>query len=132
MSTISNISVKDSDGTTDIVYAPVAASGGDKSPAVWLSTAVGSAAAFKPSIQISSRNNGTNSARRVEITATYPSIVTGSDGIPRVVDKFILTATAILPKAMSDADLRHATTQFTNMFYTPMVQGSVATGYAPT
>lgn len=48
MPTLSNITVKKNDGTTDVIYTGVAPSAGDKSPAVLRNNSLGSAAAFHP------------------------------------------------------------------------------------
>jgi len=132
MATAADLVIVDADNTTPITYALVSASGGDKSPAVWRSTAVGASAAQKPTFTVVARSNGTGTGRRVDMQFVYPYVVTGSDGIPRVQDKFISNVSAIVPLGMSDAALAHAAAQFCHIIPLPMPFLALTGGYAPT
>lgn len=132
MPNIANITIKKNDGTTDITYTAVVPSAGDKSPAVWRSQTVGSAAAHQPEVRMTSRANGLNSARRVEVTATYPSTVTGSDGKISVADRVVFQVSGVIPLGMPTVDVNEAVSQLLNVFAVTLFKDSFKTGFAPT
>jgi len=132
MAQAADIVVKDADNTTDVTYALVAASGGDKSPAIWRSNALGTAANQKPTLTMSSRPNGAGTARRVDIQFAYPYTVTGTDGISRVQDKFISNMSAVVPLGIPDSVLAHAAAQFGHLNNHPAIYFALVSGYAAT
>lgn len=132
MPQIANITVKKNDGTTDVIYTAVAPSAGDKSPAIWRNTTVGSAAAHQPQVQMVSRSNGLNTARRVEVTGTYPTLVTGGDGKISVADKVVVTLSGVIPLGMPTVDVNEAVSQLLNLCAAVLVKDSFKTGFAPT
>ncbi|UUW21348.1 MAG: hypothetical protein [Sanya fiers-like virus 31] len=132
MPSLANITVKKNDGTTDIVYTGIAASAGDGSPAVWRCTTIGSAAAQRPELRVTSRNNGSKTGRRVEGSYTYPETVTGTDGIVRVSERFNLTFSAIVPQGMTDTGVNEAVAQSLNLLASALIKSSVQSGFAPT
>jgi hypothetical protein len=132
MPQIANLTVKKNDGTTDVTYTAVVPSGGDKSPALWRNSAVGTAAAHQPTLVVSSRNNGTGTARRVEGQVVYPTTVTGSDGKVTVADRAIISISGVIPQGMPTADVNEAVSQAMNLFATTLVKDTFKSGYAPT
>lgn len=132
MPTMADITVKKNDGTTNIVYTVVSASGGDKSPAVWRSNSVGTAAGQRPEFRITSRPNGDGTARRVEGSYSYPSLTTGTDGKINVASRFNLTFSGIVPAAMLDADLNEGVSQGLNLIDSALIVSSFKAGFAPT
>lgn len=132
MPQIANITVKKNDGTTDVTYTAVVPSAGDKSPAIWRNQTVGSAAGHQPQVQMISRANGMNTARRVEATGTYGSLVTGSDGKISVADKVVLQLSGVVPMGMPTTDVNEAVSQLLNVFASVLFKDSVKTGFAPT
>lgn len=133
MPQIANITVKKNDGTTDITYTAVVPSAGDKSPAIWRSQTVGSAAAHQPELRMTSRDNGTKTGRRVDLHAQYPTLVTSpADGKISVSDRLVLDVSAIVPLGMATADVNEAVSQFCNAMAVTLVKDSLKTGFAPT
>lgn len=132
MPQIANITVKKNDGSTDVVYTAVVPSAGDKSPAIWRNTTVGSAAAHQPEVQVISRANGPGSARRVELTGKYPTLVTGSDGKISVADRVVLTVSGVIPLGMPTTDVNEAVSQLLNVAASVLIKDSFKTGFAPT
>lgn len=132
MPQMANITVKKNDGTTDVVYTQTAPSAGDKSPAVWRNNAVGTAPAFRPELRVSSQFNGTKTARRVEGSYMFPSIATGSDGKISVVDRCLLSFSAVVPQGMLDSDINEAAAQGLNLFASVLIKQSVQSGFSPT
>lgn len=131
MPTQANITVKKNDGTTDIVWTAVQASGGDKSPAIWRSNTIGTAAGQRPEIRMEARSNGDQTARRIDISATYPSLATGSDGSINVANRGNLQASAVLPLGMLDADLNEFVSQTVNLISSTLFKDALKAGYAP-
>lgn len=132
MPQMANITVKKNDGTTDVLYTAVVPSAGDKTPAIWRNLTVGTAASHRPDLRIQSRDNGTNSARRVEGVFTYPTLVTGSDGKVNVADKLVLNVSAVVPKGMPDVDVNEAVSQSANLIASALLKDTMKSGYAPT
>lgn len=127
-----DIVVKKADGTTNVTYTAVASSAGEKSPAIWRNKTVGTAAGHQPTLQLSSRFNGTKTARRMDASGTYPSLVTGSDGKTAIADRVVLNLTGVIPMGMPSADVNEAVAQILNGFASTLFVGSVQSGFAPT
>lgn len=132
MPQITDITVKKNDGTTNVVYSHTVPAAGDKTPAVWRSNSVGTAAAHRPELRIQSQSNGPKTARRVEGTLTFPSFVTGTDGKVTVVSKGILSFNAVIPRDMADLDVAEFVSQGVNLVASTLVKDTLKTGYAPT
>lgn len=132
MPQIANITVKKNDGITDVTYTAVVPSAGDRSAALWRSQTVGSAAAQNPNVSMTSRFNDARTARRVELTMNFPSVVTGTDGIPKISDKVVLAVQAVVPLNMPTVDVNEAVSQLCNVVASTLVKDSVKTGFAPT
>lgn len=132
MAAIADIIVKKNDAVTNITYTAVVPSAGDKSPAIWRSNSVGTAAAHRPELRVSSQSNGPKTARRVEIAFVYPTTVTGSDGKVTVSDRSVFTGSMVLPQGMPDADINEAAAQLGNLLVSSLMQTTLKSGYAPT
>jgi hypothetical protein len=133
MPNMADITVKKADGTTDVTYSKVASSAGDKSPAVWRSNSVGSAAAQHPELRLTSQSNGTQTGRRVNGNYSYPSLVTSADtGVTSIGDRLNLTISGIIPLNMTDVDVAEAVVQGLNCFAATLVKDSFKSGFAPT
>lgn len=132
MPAIANYTVKKNDGTTDIVYTAVQASGGDKSPAVWRSNTVGTAAAHRPEFRSVSRSNGDATGRRVEFAFSYPSTVTGSDGKISVAQRLVANVSVLVPLGMPDTDTNEACSQLSNLLGATHTKDQLKAGFAST
>lgn len=130
MPSMANITVKKNDGTTDVIYMGVQPSAGDKSPAVWQNQSVGSAVAHRPEFRTVAQDNGTNTARRVNMSYMYPSLVTGSDGRISVADKVTFNGSFSLPKAMPQVDTNEAAVQLANLIASALVKEMLKSGYS--
>lgn len=132
MPQLQNVTVKKNDGTTDVVYTGLIASAGEKSPAIWRNKTLGSAQAHQPEVQMTSRDNGPRTARRLELNLTYPSLVTGSDGKVTVADRVVFNLSGVVPKGMPTADVNEAVSQLLNFCSQTLVKDSFKDGFAPT
>lgn len=132
MPAMAAITVKKNDGTTDIVWTNVQASGGESSPAVWRSNTIGTAPAQRPELRVQSKWNGDQTARRLDISGTYPTLTTGSDGKINVAARANLTASMVIPVSMLDTDINEACAQLMNLLSSALIKSSLQAGYAPT
>ncbi len=132
MPQLANITVKKNDGTTDILWSGVVPSSGDKNSAIWRSLTVGLAVGHQPSFQLSSRNNGNGTARRMEGYTTYPYVVTGTDGKMTVQDKAIIEIGGVIPLGMPIADINEAVSQSMNLFVSTLIKDCFKQGYSAT
>lgn len=133
MTAAANITIKKNDGTTDIVWSLLAASGGDKSPAIWRSTTAAGTAGQQPTMTVQSRDNGDKTARRTDMTFVFPSVYTDSaSSLSKVRSKAIIQVSAVLPLDMTSADILEQGAQFAHLINAALVVGTLQTGYAPT
>jgi len=132
MATALPITIKKADGTTSIVYALLAGSGGDKSPALWRSSTAPGTSGQQPFFQLSSRNNGDGTVRRLDMTYVYPSVYTDTQGNTQVRSKAVFTGSFALPMNATSADMSEMGAQIANLIKDPLVVGALQTGWAPT
>jgi hypothetical protein len=135
MPSLANIVVKKNDGSTDVTYTGVVASSGDKTPAVWKNTAQGSAPAFNPVFNLTSRwsgNGGSETVRRLEASYVYPTTTVGSDGKTNLADKARMEVTWVLPQSMPQADMNEFVAQGINLLDSTLITDCVKSGYSAT
>lgn len=135
MPSMASITVKKFDGTTDIVYDALSASGGDGSPAVWrqdTGAAAGLPVGLRPVLKLVSTWNGPKSARQMKFNFVMPyalqdSTTTKYSATDRIVADGIIT----MPQAIPAANLNEVY-QLLNLLAATLVKQSVAAGYSPT
>lgn len=132
MPDMADITVKKNDGTTNITFTKMVASAGDKAPAIWRSTTVGTAAGHQPELRMTSRSNGPGTARRVDIHFSYPSTAVGSDGKTNIIERGVFDMSAVVPLGMPTADLNEYVSQGLNLLASTLVNSSMKAGFAPT
>lgn len=132
MPVMTDLTVKKADETTNIVYTMKVASAGDRTPAIWKSTTVGTAPAHNPSLALTSRANANGLVRRVEFAYAYPQTAVASDGSITVVNIAQISGSAAIPQGMPQLDLNEAVAQCFNCLATVLVKSSFKDGYAPT
>lgn len=132
MPQIANITIKKNDGTTDVVYTAAVASAGEKSPAIWRNQTVGTAAGHQPEVRLTSRYNGPKTARRIDGSAVYPGLVTGTDGKTTISDRVVFNVSAVIPLGMNTVDVNEAVSQVLNLFADTLMKDSFKSGFAPT
>lgn len=132
MAAMADIAVKKADEVTNITYTMKVASAGDRTPAIWKSTTVGTAPAHNPSMALTSRANGDGKVRRVEFAYAYPQTAVASDGSISIVNMFQASGSYAVPQGMPQLDLNEAVAQCNNLLASVLVKQSVKDGYAPT
>lgn len=133
MPSAASITIKKNDGTTNVVYNLLAASGGDKSPAVWRCGSASGTGGQQPSMTMQSRNNGDNTARRMDMTFVFPSVYTdASSSLTQIRSKQIFNVTSVLPLDTGAADVLEGPAQFAHFLNDPLVISCLQSGYAAT
>jgi hypothetical protein len=133
---MANLVVKKADGTTDITYDALSASGGDASPAVWRQDTGASA-----SLPIGLRNifklwttwNGPKTARQTKFNFVAPYAVQDSTTtLYSAKDRVVIDGIMTVPQAVPSANINEAIYQACNILAATLVKQAAAAGYAPT
>lgn len=130
MPNIANITVKKTDGTTDVTFTAIAGASIEGSPALWQNTAGVGARNFRPSLQMRGKLNGTKQARRVDTQAVFP-IVRVVNGVDTLIGKIPLDFSVPVPEWATDAEINEAIDQGLNLFASPLHRTCVKAGAAP-
>lgn len=109
-----NLVVKKNDGVTDVTFTFQNPSSGDRSPAIWQNTAVGTAFSHRPTLRLVAREAAGGKSRRIEATFTYPTTSVGSDGKTYVAFQSIMLASWVIPKDQPSADVNEMVAQSIN------------------
>jgi hypothetical protein len=133
MPSMANITVKKADGTTDIVYAALNPSSGDKVSALWRNETGGASASLRPTFNMVSQWNGARTARRVSVSFQYPFTVTDSTtSITTVKARVPFEFTITIPAEVPDTAVAEAVAQGTNLMVSTLVRDCLKVGFAPT
>ncbi len=133
MPSMTSITVKKNDGTTDVVFSAMTPSSGDASPAVWRATGVGTAPSHAPEFRLTSREASKGTKRGLRSTFLYPQISTNTTtGVTSVVQRAMASTDWTVPKDMSVADINEFVSQYANLLYATLVKDCVKAGYSAT
>jgi hypothetical protein len=134
MTTAADLTVKKYDGTTNIVWSLLVASGGDKAPAVWRSnTANTGTTGQKPTFSMSSRWNAQKTVRRVDVSCSFPSVYTNSStGQTEVRSVMNFTGSYALPQNITSTDVQEFVAQLNGLLLNSNSVVSIVSGFAPT
>lgn len=132
MPTAASITVKKDDGTTDVTYTLLTASGGEKSPAVWRNTAATGTNGQKPELRMVSSLNEAQTGRKFTINFTYPEVYTDVNSVTQIRARANIKAEGFLPLDLSDAAAAEFGAQFGNLLAASLIEDAMTTGYAPT
>lgn len=131
MPSITDITVKKDNGTTDIVYTAVSPSSGDGTPAVWKSQTVGTAPAHQPEFRLMAKDASRGLKRTLRSTYVYPQIATDSTtGLTSVVERASFAGDWSIPKGMSAADINEAVSQYANLIAAALIKACCKSGYS--
>lgn len=135
MPSMASITVKKSDGTTDIVYDQISASGGESSPAVWrqdTGAAAGLPVGLRSLFKLFGKWNGPKTARQLSFEFSAPYAVQDSTTtLYSAKDKVVMTGIITMPQGMPSTALNEAV-QGLNLLASTLVKASVQAGYPPT
>lgn len=131
MPSMANITIKASNGTTDVVFVAKSPSAGDKVPARWSVDAASTIPAFRPVASIVSRDNGNRTARTFSMTTKFPVVET-ENGVQVIKGYVPFQISGVLPTNLDAAKVKEAIYQTGNLFVSTLIRGSFEDGYAPT
>lgn len=131
MPQMANVTVKKSDGITDVVYSAKTPSAGDKSPAVWKNDTVGTVAASRPTFTVVAMDNGNRKARRIRGTFFWPKTRVDSAGNVVVQGGCSSERSALIPQDMTSAEIAEFVAQEANIWASALLKAVSVDGYAP-
>lgn len=133
MASATAITIKKNDGVTDVIYNVIAASGGDKSPAVFRSTSSIGTPGQQPELRIWSANNGANTGRKIVAEFTFPKVYTDTTtSLTKVQNRGNIQVSGLLPLEMDAATANEFGAQFGNLMASILIKSAFQTGYAAT
>lgn len=133
MTAAADITIKKADGTTDIVWTLIAASGGDKSPAVWRSNTATGTPGQKPEIRVSASGNSGFTGRKISVELTFPQVYTDTNtSLTQVRTRANVKVEAFVPSDMDATTAGEYGAQFGHLMAHTLLVGSFSSGFAPT
>lgn len=131
MSSITNLTVKKADGTTDIVYTAIQPASGDGQFAIWRQENTSVPQALRPTLKMRCTDNGPKTARKPHLEFSYPYTYTDSTtGLQLQAHVVLESFDGLLPTMVPDADIAEAVHQFTNLLVA--LRSSIQAGITPT
>lgn len=127
MANFADIVVKDS-SNSDVTYVAQVRAGGDGSKAVWVDTR-NPVAILRPSFSISTKENGTGTARRVTWEHRVPMVTTMADNTYIVRDTIVATGSTLLPSRVAEQDLENSVVLQTALLNSSLVKEILGSGY---
>lgn len=135
MTQAANLSVKKSDGTTDVVYTSINPAAGDNSPAIWKNQTVGTTVAQQPELRVTAKAKGdrlVSPGRQVSMLYKWPrSIQNTITGELKLDNGVTITVNVLQSQLMPVADLKEAIYQGLNLAAHAAVKQMCFDGYAP-
>lgn len=131
MPTMAGIIVKMADNVTDVTYTAASPSAGDKSPAVWKNTTVGTVLAARPTFTLVMMDNGTKKARRARTTFIWPKTRLDSAGNVTVVGGASAESSHLIPQDMTPTEISEYVAQYSSLLNSALVRSCLNDGYSP-
>lgn len=136
MPSMASITVKKADGTTDIVYDALSASGGDNSPAVWrqdTGATAGLPVGLRNLFKLWTAWNGPKTARAMKFNFVVPYAVQDTTTtLYSAKDRVVFDGIVTIPQGIPASAINEAVYQGLNLLASTLVKQSGAAGYAPT
>ncbi len=136
MPSMASITVKKYDGTTDIVFDALSASGGDNSPAVWrqdTGATAGLPVGLRSLFRLWTTWNGPKTARVARFHLAFPYAVQDSTTtLYSAKDRIVFEGSVTLPQGVPATQLNEATYQGLNLLDALLIRQAMAAGYSPT
>lgn len=131
MPQLADITVKKADGTTNVTYTAVAGAAGDKTPAVFRNNAVGTTIAERPSLLVSSRDNGPKTGRRIEINFSWPITAQDAGGNKTITGRMTGNCSVLIPQNQDVSVILEQANQFGNLIGSTLIKACFSDGFAP-
>lgn len=122
-----NFTIKNA-ANADTVFTAVASAAGNL-PSVWYVRSMGTAPAFQPKLQLSTKGRP-NQGRDVEMTFAVPVTATAPDGTVKVVDTDFYKVTKVAPGRIPATVQTDSSTLLANILDVPQIRDAFATGFA--
>lgn len=129
MSSISNLTIKKNDGTTDVTWTAQSGQGGPNLPATYASQTVGSALAHQPTFTFVAKDSGDGETRRSVAQSIFPHLVTDTAGNVTVQRKGQIDISFAFPKNMTSAQWAECVSQTINLL--TALKADIKAGTAP-
>lgn len=127
MANFADIVVKDSNGT-DVTYVAQVRAGGEGSKAVWVDTR-NPIAILRPSFSVSTKENGTGTARRVTWEHRVPVVTAMPDNTFVVRDTVVASGTTLLPSRVTEEALEDSVVLQTALLNSSLIKEILGSGY---
>lgn len=132
MPTLSNITIKKYDGTTDVTYVAVASASADGIAAEYQNQTGFTIPATRPTFKITSRNNGKGTARRVNGSFKWPLTYTDTTTGRLIVSGSVPGEfSMVLPQDVDPLIIREAHQQFAKLIASLTMKETMDVGTAP-
>lgn len=131
MPTLANITVKKYDNTTDVIYVAVSSASSDGVPAEYQNQTGFTIPAFRPTLKLSTRNNGKGTARRVNSSFKWPLTSVDANGRTTVSGSVNGEFSMVLPQDVDPAVVREAHQQFVKLLASVALRDTFDSGTAP-
>lgn len=134
MPSMANITVKNSDGTTDVVLTALAPSGGDATAALWRLEDTTKVPGYRATAEIKTVWNGPKTARRAICTFRYPLVqATPVAGVHAKVGEIRCeNGNWIIPQNAASTIVDTAVAIGSNWMASALIKSSIVSGFAPT
>jgi hypothetical protein len=132
---MASITVKKSDGTTDIVFDALSAAAGDQSPAIWRQDTGADTAlpvGYRPILRMGGAWNGPKTARILSLKAEFPYAIEDPTDVFSSKDRVVFDMRIVLPQAIPSANLTEAAYQMMNLCASTLIKQAIAAAYPPT
>lgn len=135
MPVMANLVVKKADETTNITYDALTGAAGDGSKAVWrqdTGAAAGMPVGHRATMEMSTRENGSRTARHASTVYKRPySTQNTVTSKYEATDSFVLSASAVMPKAIPASELAESVHQACNILAQTLIKDALKAGYSP-
>lgn len=130
MPSMANITVLNAAGAS-VVYVAKVPSAGDRSPAKWTLDAASGIIGNRPSLEMTTRTNGSNNGRICDYTFWYPVLETIS-GIETQTARVPFKGSFTMPTNVSAVLAYDGYVQLGNLLVSALIRSASQEGYAPT
>lgn len=130
MPSIADITIKKSDGTTDLIFNKLVPSSGDQTPAVWAPASVGGSRALRPELRITSKANAAKTVRYVNGIVAWP-VVQEVNSVDTVTNRNSFSFTLQVAEASPDDDVEELVDQAVNLLASTLLRDSLKERFSP-
>lgn len=130
MPSMANITVKNA-ANVDVVYTAAVPSAGDRSPARWTANALSPIIGFRPTLEMTTRANGSGNGRICEFNFVFP-VTAEVNGVTTLLARVPFKGAFTAATNIDATKVADAFTQLGNLLASALIREGVSTGYAPT